>query len=58
MLLDILDKFVGQHQWQTIEVGEYAFCVPDLFWCFKAVFLLLFTYFFIKSFFNLLKTLR
>lgn len=58
MLLDILDKFVGQHHWQTIEVGDCFFCVPDLFWCFKAVFLLLFTYFFIKSFFNLLKTLR
>ena len=58
MLLDILEKFVGQHQWETIEVGEYVFCVPNLFWCFKAVFLLLFTYFFIKSFFNFLKTFR
>lgn len=58
MLLDILEKFVGQHEWQSIVIDGYVFCVPDLFWCFKAVFLLLFTYFFIKSFFNLLKTLR
>ena len=57
-LLDFIETWVGVHEWELLEFNGVQFCVPNLNWCLKAVFLLLFTYIFIKSFFNFIKTLH
>ena len=57
-MLDFIGDWVGIHEWQTITINDYVFCVPNLDWCLKSIFLLLFTYIFIKSFFNFIKTLH
>lgn len=53
-----LESFVGSHVWELHTINDKVFCVPDLNWCAKVLFLLIISYFMVRSIINICNLFR